>query len=233
MIIPAYKEEDRINATIGALREVEGDIPLEIIVVDAESGEFAGSTIACIGDKDVITLTAPKGRASQMNKGAEAASGDILLFLHADTTLPRNGLQKITETMASGEYVGGAFSHDNKGRHWFIKHLLYTSCLRSRVSRIPYGDQAIFIGRRYFEKLGGYREIPIMEEVDLMKRVKQNNDRIRILEEGVRTSSRRYEEEGLVFGWLRNHKLRILYHLGVPPEKLVKHYPDTRRKKKP
>jgi len=233
VIIPAYNEEDRINDTIRALQEIKGVIPIEIIVVDAESGPHAGSTAACIEDKGVITLSASKGRACQMNKGAWAASGDTLLFLHADTHLPENGLQRISETMASGKYVGGAFSHNTRGRHWFVKHLLYTSYLRSLVSRVPYGDQAIFVDRRYFEKLGGYKEIPIMEEVDLMKRIKQNQDKIRILKEGVRTSSRRYEEEGMVFGWLRNHKVRFLYHLGKPPEQLTRYYPDTRRKKRP
>lgn len=201
--------------------------------MDVQDDKYAGSTIACIEDKRVITLTAPKGRALQMNKGATSATGDVLLFLHADTILPGNGLQRICETMASGEYVGGAFSHNIRGRHWFIKHLFYTSYLRSRISRVPYGDQAIFVDRRYFERLGGYKEIPIMEDVELMKRIKQNKDKIRILEEGVRTSSRRYEEEGMVFGWLRNHKLRILYHFRVPPERLIKYYPDTRRKRRP
>ena len=223
-----FQEEDRINATIRSLREIKKNHPLEIIVVDAKS---SGSTVGAIDDPAVIRLTSEKGRAWQMNKGAAAASGDILLFLHADTTLPENGFAKITEVMESGQYVAGAFNFATESKNLFLKHIYYTSYLRSKISRIPYGDQAIFIRRDYFQKIDGFPEIPIMEDVALMKKIKKNRDKIHILKDKVKTSTRRYEEEGFIYGWLRNHRVRILYFLGVPPERLLKYYPDTRRKK--
>lgn len=166
-----------------------------------------------------------------MNRGAEKATGDILLFLHADTLPPANGLQRIREVMTGGDYVGGAFNYVTKGKSLFMKHIYYTSYLRSCVSRIAYGDQAIFMRKDYFHKIGGYPEIPLLEDVALMQKIKKNKDKICILKEKVDTSARRYEEEGHIFGWLRNHRIRFLYHFGAPPEKLARLYPDTRRKK--
>lgn len=228
VIIPVFKEEDRINAAIDSLVKMKGDHPVEIIVVD---GAPDGSTIQCIKEPTVITMTAGKGRAVQMNKGAAKAAGDILLFLHADTTLPEKGFDKIKAVMETGKYAAGAFNYDIDSRNLFLRFIYYTSYLRSKISRITYGDQGIFIGKDYFEKIGGYPEIPIMEEVELMKKIKKNKDKIFILKDGVKTSARRYEEEGIIYGWLRNHRLRILYFFGVSPQRLVKYYPDTRRKK--
>ena len=228
VIIPVFKEEDRINATIGSLVEMKGNHSVEIIVVD---GDSCGSTIQCINEPTVILITAEKGRAMQMNKGAVKAAGDILLFLHADTILPEKGFDKIISVLETGKYVAGAFNYDIDSRNLFLRFIYYTSYLRSKISRITYGDQGIFIRKDYFEKIGGYPEIPVMEEVELMKKIKKNKHKIYILKDGVKTSARRYEEEGIIYGWLRNHRMRILYFFGVSPERLVKYYPDTRRKK--
>lgn len=167
-----------------------------------------------------------------MNRGAKEASGDILLFLHADTALPGNGLKRIAEVMEPGELAAGAFNYGIESKSIFLRHLYYTSYLRSRISRIAYGDQAIFIRKDVFEKVGGYPEIPIMEDVALMKRLKDQKYKVSILKDKVKTSTRRYEEEGFFYGWMRNHKLRILYHFGVSPERLAKYYPDVSGKKK-
>lgn len=228
VIIPVFKEEDRINTTIGSLVEMKGNHSVEIIVVD---GDPCGSTIQCIKEPTVIPMTAEKGRAVQMNKGASKAAGDILLFLHADTILPKKAFDKIKSVMETGKYVGGAFNYDIDSRNLFLRFIYYTSYLRSKISRITYGDQAIFIREDYFKKIGGYPGIPIMEEVELMKKIKKNKDKIYILKDGVKTSARRYEEEGIIYGWLRNHRMRILYFFGVSPGRLVKYYHDTRRKK--
>jgi len=220
----------------------------EIIVVDgaADGGTIAcisntgisntgisdtGSRDACIGDVEIITLRSAKGRAAQMNRGAEAAVGDILLFLHADTDITAQGFQSIKDALAAGKFVGGAFNLCTRGMNLFIKHIYITSYLRSRISRIPYGDQAIFIRKDYFWKRGGFPDVPIMEDVELMRGIKKNKDKIVILKDKVRTSPRRYEEEGYLYGWLRNHRIRFLHFFGVPPRKLVRLYPDTRQKK--
>jgi rSAM/selenodomain-associated transferase 2/rSAM/selenodomain-associated transferase 1 len=223
-----FKEEDRINSTIGSLVKIKGNHSVEIIVVD---GDHRGSTIQCVKEPTVITMKAKKGRAIQMNKGSANAAGDILLFLHADTILPEKGFDKIISVMKTGKYAAGAFNYDIESRNLFLRFIYYTSYLRSKISRITYGDQGIFIRKDYFEKIGGYPEIPIMEEVELMKKVKKNKDKIYILKDGVKTSARRYEEEGIIYGWLRNHRVRILYFFGVSPELLLKYYPDARQKK--
>lgn len=228
MIIPVFKEENCINATIGSLVKMKGNHSVEIIVVDGDPG---GSTIQCINEPNVILMTTEKGRAIQMNKGAAKASGDILLFLHADTILPEKGFDKIKSVMETGKHAAGAFNYDINSRNLFLRFIYYTSYLRSKISRITYGDQGIFIRKDYFEKIGGYPEIPIMEEVELMKKIKKNKEKIYILKDGVKTSARRYEEEGIIYGWLRNHRMRILYFFGVSPERLVKYYPDIRGKK--
>ncbi len=228
VVIPVYNETDTISNTIRVLREQCHTRPSEIIVVD---GNADGNTIAAIQDERVLRLKSAKGRAVQMNKGAAAASGDILLFLHADTLLPPQAFEKINDVMENDRYVAGAFKCASKSTNLFIKHIYYTSYLRSRISRIPYGDQAIFVRKDYFDKIGGYPEIPILEDVELMKKIKKDNQRICILEDIVLTSSRRYEEEGMIFGWLRNHRIRISHYFGIPPERLAKLYPDTRRTK--
>ncbi len=228
VVIPVFDEADIINTTIRSILEMKGTEPVEIIVVD---GDSSGSTIDGIIHESVIRLISPKGKAVQMNKGASKASGDILLFLHADTFLPERGFQKIKAVMESGKYVAGAFSYAVESRNLFLRHIYYTSYLRSRMSRIAYGDQGFFIRKDYFEKISGYPEIPLLEDAALMKRIKENKDKICILKDGVKTSTRRYEEEGMIYGYLRNHIIRILYHFGVSSFRLAKLYPDTRRKK--
>jgi rSAM/selenodomain-associated transferase 2 len=229
VIIPVFDEADMINAAIRSLKEIKYDDAVEMIVVD---GDSSGSTVNCITEPGALRLTSEKGRAIQMNLGAAHASGDMLLFLHADTILPEKGFEKIKEVMANGKYVAGAFNYAIESRHRFLRHIYYTSYLRSRITRIAYGDQAIFIRKDYFDKIGGYPEIPVMEDVELMKKIKKNKDEICILKEGVKTSIRRYEEEGVIYGWLRNHKMRFLYFLGVSPERLAKFYPDVRKRGK-
>lgn len=193
-------------------------------------GDPNGGTIKTIDNNAVVTLVSPKGRSLQMNRGALEAKGDVLLFLHADTYLPGTGLKHIKEKMATGEYVAGAFNLSSKNMNLFMKHIYFTHYWRSRFTRIAYGDQAIFILKDYFHKLGGYPEIPIMEEVVLMQKIKTNKDKICILKDKVRTSPRRYHEDGQIFNWLRNHRIRILFFFGASPESLAKLYPDTRRK---
>lgn len=221
VIIPVLNEAERISEMLHSLRFSGGNVPREIIVVDADP---AGNTIAGISDPRVIKLTAPKGRASQMNAGAARASGDILLFLHADTLLPKNALSKIAAALVDGRYVGGAFDLGLSNPRWIFRLTGWCASLKHRLTRVPYGDQAIFIRRNYFESLGGYPAIPVMEDVELMKRVKRQGGRIMILPEAVVTSSRKWEKDGVVYTILRNWVLQALYLFGVPAERLVKYY---------
>ena len=160
-----------------------------------------------------------------MNAGAARASGDILLFLHADTLLPPEALcRKSLTRLSDGRFVGGAFDLGFQNSRWIFRLTGKCASLKHRLTRVPYGDQAIFMRRSYFDQIGGYPEIPLMEDVELMKRVKRQGGRIVILPEAVATSSRKWEKDGVLYTILRNWMLQALYLFGVPAEKLVKYY---------
>ena len=224
IIVPALQESDKINSLVEQVERLECSENAEIIVVD---GNPNGDTIQVIRSDRVKKLVAPKGRARQMNAGASIAKGEILIFLHADTELPRNALRTINSAMAQGRYVGGAFELGIDSHKIEYKLLARWASLRCRLTRIPYGDQAIFIKRGYFNSLGGYRDIPLMEDVELMRRIKRREDKICIVPEQVRTSPRRWEQEGFVYVNVRNAILFASYMLGVSPEKLASFYKDT------
>lgn len=221
LIIPVLNEAGSINATINHIRELDSGGMVEIIVVDGDPG---GCTIGAVKAEGVRTVIAEKGRARQMNRSAALATGDVLLFLHADTLLPSNALALIRSTMNNKRYVGGAFDLGFDTNRMIFRITEMYVFLRTRLTRVPFGDQAIFVRREYFEKIGGYRDIPIMEDVELMRRIRKQGDTIRIIPLKVRTSVRRYEQEGILFSTFRNWLLQISYSLGIPPERLVKWY---------
>ncbi len=222
VIVPVLHEEAIINRCLDAVRRsADGFARCELIVVD---GDPAGSTLAALGSADARGIVAPRGRAAQMNAGARAASGETLLFLHADTELPRGWPGAVKAVLGDRNIVGGAFDMEIDSDRLIYTIIARMSSRKHRITRIPYGDQAIFIRRDYFMRIGGYREIPLMEDVELMKRVKRLGGRIALLRERVRTSPRRWEEEGVLYATLRNYLLQILYGAGVPPEKLVRYY---------
>ncbi len=221
IILPVLNEAGNINAIIYHLRALNPDIHTEIIVVD---GDQQGSTIREIKDPEVRTLVSRRGRARQMNHGAAAATGDILLFLHADTRLPDDALASLVSAMRDGRYVAGAFDLGfDSDRSIFRITELYVF-LRTRLTRVPFGDQAIFMRKEYFAAVNGYSDIPIMEDVELMKRIKKRGERIVIIPKKVMTSPRRYEQEGILYCTLRNWMVQLLYVLGASPERLVKWY---------
>lgn len=221
IILPVLNEAERINDTVGHLRDHNDEEKVEIIIVD---GDASGNTIKAVIDEKVLKLTALRGRACQMNIGATRAKGDILLFLHADTRLPSNALALIRSTLHRNRAVAGAFDlgFDTKRRIFTVTELYVA--LRTRLTRVPFGDQAIFILRSYFEQIGGYRDIPLMEDVELMKRIRKRGDTISIIPQKVRTSPRRYERDGVLYSTFRNWTMQILYAWGVPPERLIKWY---------
>jgi rSAM/selenodomain-associated transferase 2 len=221
IIIPVLHESDRINGIITQVfdRAVK-DVP-QVIVVD---GDTKGNTINAIKDEQVTKIISGKGRARQMNSGASLASGDVLLFLHADTLLPKDALAMITATMSAGRFVAGAFDLGIDTSRRIFRITEKYAFLRTRLTRIPFGDQAIFIRREYFEKIGGYQDIPVMEDVEIMRRIRKRGDRICIIPSKVLTSPRRWEREGIFFSTFRNWTLQMLYALGVPAEQLQKYY---------
>lgn len=227
IIIPVLHESHRINSLIDHIHRLARDNGHEIIVVDGSPGK---ETIGTIRSKGVIKLSTGRGRAQQMNAGSSLAKGEILIFLHADTELPARAFARINSIMKGNRYVAGAFSLGIRSEKFFLKSLARVASLRCRITRIPYGDQAIFIRRDYFRRIGGYRELPLMEDVELMRRIKQRGDKICILSDHVMTSARRWEEEGFVFGLLRNTILFTLFILRVSPERLARFYKSEYRR---
>jgi rSAM/selenodomain-associated transferase 2 len=221
LIIPVFCEQTVINETIEAVRRLRGGEAAEIIVVD---GQAEGETLAAIQDAAVRKVRSDKGRGRQLNRGAAVVAGDVLLFLHADTVLPPTAFERIAEAMADEGCVGGAFDLRIDSRGAGFRAIETVANLRSRLTRIPYGDQAIFIRASCFQTLGGFKEIPIMEDVDLMRRIKRKGGRIVIFPELATTSARRWEKEGLVFCTLRNWFLMTLFLCGVSPERLARFY---------
>ena len=134
-----------------------------------------------------------------MNKGASAAKGDILLFLHIDTELPEGAFAGISSVIDDGEYAGGAFDLGIESGRWIFRLIEKLVFVRTRATRIPYGDQAIFIRRECFETLKGFKDIPIMEDVEFMRRLKKSGYKISIIPQKVKTSSRRWEREGVLY----------------------------------
>ncbi len=220
IIIPVLNEADEIDALIRHLKMIKKRDG-EIILVD---GSPEGDTLRAIGDHEVVCLSTPPGRAKQMNAGAARAAGGLLIFLHADTRLPADALALIDDKMKGENCVGGAFDLDIGSDRFIYKWIALAASLRSRLTRIPYGDQAIFIRRDFFDRLGGYPDIPLMEDVALMRRIKRAGGRICFISTPVRTSPRRWEKEGILYTTLRNWMLITLYSIGVSPETLSKYY---------
>ena len=222
IIIPVLHEADIITALLDSLRQLEWDEPFEIIVVD---GSTTQDTLQMIADTDVLKYACPQGRGRQMNEGAAHATGDFLVFLHADTFLPPNALSLIQSTLENKRYVGGAFTLQIQSQISFLRAIAAYSTLRSQISRAPYGDQVIFLRKAYFEAIGGYADIPLMEDVELMRRIKKKKGQIIILPTPVITSDRRWHQEGVLYTLLRDNIIIILYLCGVPAEKLIRFYP--------
>jgi rSAM/selenodomain-associated transferase 2 len=221
IIVPVWNETAIINHSVRRILAQTCNGGFEVIVVD---GSPDGETVQSIRDEKVKKFTAGKGRSVQMNRGASRASGEILLFLHADTTLPRGALETISALLDSGDVVGGAFDLGIDSERIIFRIIENMASFRSRISRMPYGDQGIFIRKDYFHAMGGFKEIPLMEDVDLMRRIRKAGDRICIIREKVKTSPRRWEKEGVLSCTLRNWSLITFYFLGVSPEKLARFY---------
>ena len=221
IIVPVLNEEDIINDVIDRLRGLDGASRTEIIVVDCGPDH---RTLKAITSQNVVKVRSPRGRGRQMNEGSGHAKGEILLFLHADTELPLNARALIENAMQDGQHAAGAFDLAIKSRRTVFRIIEFLASLRSRITRVPFGDQAIFIRKDYFSVIGGYRDMPIMEDVEIMKRIRKRGDRIVILPDRVTTSPRRWEKEGIVRCTLRNWLLQTLYPLGVPAHTLARFY---------
>lgn len=221
IIIPVLNEAYIINRSLSHLQSLNFNGKFEVIVVD---GDKTGNTLREITAPCVKKVLAPRGRAAQMNKGAKVANGGLLLFLHADTLLAPNALQKIVQACGPHDIAGGAFSLGINSDRNVFRIIEKAVSVRTRLTRIPYGDQAFFIKKTVFQKLGGFKEIPLMEDVEFMRRLKLSGGKITILPEKAMTSARRWQRDGVAYCTVRNWLLITLYLAGVSPQKLVKFY---------
>ena len=221
VVMPVYGEAGIINSAIAALKNTAGGAALEIIVVDGGPGAL---TLNSIEDASVLKLASAAGRAKQMNTGAAKASGEVLLFLHADTKIPAGAFADIELALSDGSTKAGAFRLAIDTNKIFLKFIAFTANVRTKLFRIPYGDQAIFFTRKYFNEIGGYKDIPLMEDVEIMRRVRKRGDKIAVAGSAALTSARRWEKEGVLQATLRNKAIKLLYNLGVRPEKLTRYY---------
>jgi len=224
IVVPVLDEEARIQQTLGALCG-EGAWH-EVIVVDGGSRD---RTVELARDFPVRTLSAPRGRARQMNAGAAAATGSVLLFLHADVELPADALAHVSTALADPCVVAGAFRTwtvaDTDRRPWFAP-LLHLADLRSRYTRLPYGDQAMFVHAAAFHAVGGFRPLALMEDLDLSQRLRREG-RIRTVAARVRVSGRRFVAHPLADTAAVN-LFPLLYRMGVSADTLARLYRNIR-----
>jgi len=221
VIVPVLNEEKTIASALRALLQLS---PHEIIVVD---GGSADRTAEICRSLSIKILSWERGRARQMNFGARQATGDVLLFLHADTRLPKTAFADIATALGDPRCLGGRFDVELEGSHPMLKIVGALINYRSRATKIGTGDQAIFVRREAFERIGGYPDIPLMEDVALCRALKRLGG-VACLRTRVMTSARRWESDGVWRTILRMWTLKILYLAGVSPARLKQFYADTR-----
>jgi len=215
-------EAGAIARTLEAIRTGAPDA--EIIVVDG--GSIDGSVETAWARCDML-IGAARGRALQMNAGAARASGDALVFVHADTTVPKTFARDIEGALADPEAVGGRFDVRLDDNHPLCVLIGALISLRSRISRTGTGDQAIFVRKKIFDSLGGFPDMPICEDLDFARRLKRAG-RVACLRSIVITSARRWRQGGIMRTAMRMWIIRSLYLAGVSPTRLARMYSDVR-----
>ena len=216
IIVPALNEADTIEATLGELQRLR-ERGAEVVVVDGGSSD--GTPVLCNGLADRV-IGGPRGRARQMNTGAAESRGDVLLFLHADTLLPRQGAKAAVQAITDGAVWGRFDVVIGGGSVWFP--LIGASMnLRSRLTGIATGDQAMFVEREAFERIGGFPDQPLMEDIALSKALRAISAPA-CLRLKVRTSGRRWQRYGVLRAVLLMWRLRWMYWRGVPAEEIAR-----------
>ena len=221
VVIPTLNEalilEDSLHA-ISALN------PYETIVVDGGSTD---TTVSVARNMATHVISSKSGRAHQMNAGAKKATGDLLLFMHADSKLTWESFQRMKKTMASAGTAGGAFSLQIESEKTSLKVISLLATWRAKHLNLVYGDQAIFVCTDIFQKMGGFSPLPICEDLDFFRRLSQEG-KVVLLEEKTHTSARRWKAEGILYTTLRNITIGSLFLLGFSPQILSKWYSTIR-----
>ncbi|MBI3951279.1 MAG: TIGR04283 family arsenosugar biosynthesis glycosyltransferase [Acidobacteria bacterium] len=218
VVIPTLNEAGHILSSLQSVKRQQGEV--EIIVVDGGSTD---GTVEAVRPHARVIIS-ERGRAVQMNAGASMATGEVFLFLHADSRLPPDAVPALVQALEDHRVVGGTFRLRFDSRKFLLWLIAFFTRLKFRY--FHYGDQGIFVRRSIFEQLAGFEEIPIMEDVDFLRRLRKTG-RVVLIKRAVTTSARRLLAHGLVRQQLLNICLVILYLLGVNPHKLVKWYRRT------
>jgi len=219
IIMPVLDEGDGITGALDALGDLR-TLGVEVIVVDGGSRDATVQRARMRADR---VLTAPRGRASQMNAGAAVAAGSVLLFLHADTRLPQEAERLVLDGLARSGHDWGRFDVTITGRHPMLKLVATMMNLRSRISGIATGDQAIFVKRDAFRAVGGFPDIALMEDIALTRALKRTSRPLCIRDRAV-TSGRRWETNGVFRTILLMWRLRLAYFFGADPAALARQY---------
>ena len=219
IVVPTLDEAESLRRNLPAALAVAD----EVIVSDGGSRDGTTEVARELGAR---VVTGPPGRGGQLNRGAAAATADVLLFLHADTTLPAGAAEKVRRVVADGAR-GGAFlvrfDVDRPAQRlgaWLINH-------RTRLIRLPLGDQAQFATRRTFDDLGGYQDWPILEDVDFARRLRRLGG-MALIADPVTTDARRFVEQGVVRTVATNWLIWLLFLLGFSPHRLARLYKKIR-----
>jgi rSAM/selenodomain-associated transferase 2 len=216
VIIPTFNEEHHIKILLQRLSAYKD---IEILVVDGGSMDRTLEEVSSF--EQVKIISSKKGRATQMNTGADQANGRILLFLHADTFPPEAFDKHIGSVMHESDFIGGSFYLEFDRVHPLLR--LYSLFSRINHTLFTYGDQAIFIRKTMFKRIGGFASIPIMEDLEIQKRMRRSGKFIK-LDLPVITSARKFSRDGMFWNQVKNILLVLFYLLGVSPDKLAKHY---------
>src|SRR5581483_1686189 len=219
IIVPVLNEAQRLPQALERLASVRAR-GAEVIIVDGGSQD---GTLAAATGLGCRLVSSSKGRARQMNAGAQIARGEKLLFLHVDTTLPENAEVLIEAALNSRRHIWGRFDVDIQGRPWTLKVIAMLMNWRSRLSGIATGDQAIFVARSAFESVGGYPDQPLMEDIELSKRLRALSPPVCLRAHAV-TSGRRWESRGVWRTIILMWRLRWAYWRGVPASVLADRY---------
>ena len=220
IVMPVLNETKVISDTLAPLQAFRA-AGHELIVVDGGSTDDTLEKSGALAD---TSLSSARGRARQMNTGAMHAGGDVLLFLHADTRLPVDGIPVLLKELAKSGKAWGRFDVRLSGRHPMLRMV---ACMMNWRSRIATGDQVMFVRREAFQALNGFPDIPLMEDIALSSALQSGFGSPLCLRKRVVTSSRRWEEGGILRTILLMWKLRLVYFLGASPERLARQY--TRR----
>ncbi len=218
-VVPTLNEGDRIQFFLKALRDC-CEQPCEIIVVDGGSSDGTATLATAHCDQ---VIAAHRGRAAQMNAGARRASGALLCFVHADSSLPRHADKAIRSSLTRSNASWGRFDVRLSGSHPLLRVVEQMMNWRSRLTGIATGDQALFMTRALFETVGGFPEIELMEDIAMSRELKLHG-RPACSAQSLITSSRRWEKNGILRTILLMWKLRLLYFLGADPAQLARRY---------